>query len=47
MSDSSDKATPSQLDKFLVGADEDETRWDERLKTVARHKPAPEAEKPE
>jgi hypothetical protein len=28
-------------------ADEDEARWDERLKKVARHKPAPEQEKPE
>ena len=39
-----------QLDKFKtlareLEADEDEGRWDERLKKVARHKPAPE--KPE
>ena len=38
---------PSQLDKFKalareLEADEDETRWDERLKKVAAHKPAPE-----
>lgn len=42
----------SQLDKFKelareVEADEDEARWDERLTRVARHKPAPESEKPE
>ena len=28
-----------------LGADEDEARWDERLKKVAQHKPSPE--KPE
>lgn len=37
----------AQLDKFKklvreVGADEDEAHWDERLKKVAQHKPAPE-----
>ena len=37
----------AQLDKFKalareLEADEDEARWDERLKKVARHKPAPE-----
>lgn len=37
----------TQLDKFKklaseVGADEDEAHWDERLKKVAQHKPAPE-----
>lgn len=42
----------SQSDKFKalareLGADEDEARWDERLTKVARHKPAPEPEKPE
>jgi hypothetical protein len=41
---------PSQLDKFKEAArdlecDEDEARWDERLKKVAKQKPAPE--KPE
>jgi hypothetical protein len=41
---------PSQLDKFKklareVEADEDEARWDERLRKVAQHKPAPD--KPE
>lgn len=39
----------SQLDKFKeaareLEADEDETRWEVRLKKVAKHKPA---EKPE
>ena len=37
----------SQSDKFKalareLEADEDEARWDERLKKVAKHKPAPE-----
>lgn len=37
----------TQLDKFKelareVEADEDEARWDERLKKVVEHKPAPE-----
>lgn len=41
---------PTQLDKFKelareVEADPDEKAWDERLKKVAGHKPAPE--KPE
>lgn len=40
----------SQLDKFKeaareIGADEDEARWDDRLKKVAKVKPKPE--KPE
>ena len=40
----------SQSDKFTQaardhGADEDEARWDERLKKLAKAKPAPE--KPE
>ena len=39
-----------QIDKFKqvarnLGADEDEARWDERLKKLAKAKPAPE--KPE
>ena len=43
-------AKVDQLDKFKEaarehGADEDEARWDERLKKVAKAKPAPE--KPE
>jgi len=42
----------SQLDKFKalareVEADEDEARWDERLKKVAAAKPEHEGEKPE
>ena len=42
--------TGSQLDKFKKaarehGADEDEARWDGRLKKIAKAKPAPE--KPE
>lgn len=37
----------SQLDKFKEaarehGADEDEARWDDRLKKVVKVKPAPE-----
>ena len=41
-----------QIDKFRdlareLGADEDETRWDARLKKVAAHKPVPEPENPE
>ncbi len=40
----------TQFDKFKetarkLEADEDEARWNERLKKVAQHKPAPE--KPE
>lgn len=40
-----------QIDKFKelareLEADEDETRWDERLKKVAKAKPKPEDEKP-
>lgn len=40
----------TQLDKFKeaareIGADEDEARWDQRLKKVAKAKPKPE--KPE
>ena len=36
----------SQADKFdraarEIEADEDETRWEERLKKVAKHKPEP------
>ena len=45
-------ANPPQLDKFKalareLEADEDETRWDERLTKVAAHRPAMETEKPE
>ena len=41
---------PSQLDKFKelareLEADEDEARWDERLRKVAKGKP--DSEKPE
>ena len=41
-----------QPDKFRdlareLGCDEDEAVWDERLRQVAAHKPAPEPEKPE
>lgn len=43
----SSKNEPTQLDKFKalareLEADEDEARWDERLKKVAQQKPAPE-----
>lgn len=46
------KQSSAQLDKFKalareLEADEDEARWDERLKKVVAHKPAPEPEKPE
>ena len=47
-SNGSTKTSPSsQSDKFKalareLEADEDEARWDERLKKVARPKPAPE-----
>lgn len=42
----------SQSDKFKEAAraaecDEDEARWQERLKRVAKHKPKDAAEKPE
>jgi len=45
-----DKPAQTQREKFEeaareLEADEDEARWDERLKKVAGHKPAPE--KPE
>jgi len=45
-----DKSMRSQSDKFKeaareVGADENAARWDERLKKIAKAKPAPE--KPE
>lgn len=45
-----DKPLQSQLDKFKEAAreheaDEDEARWEERLRKVAKHKPQPE--KPE
>lgn len=37
----------SQIEKFIEAAreheaDEDETRWDERLKKIAKARPAPE-----
>ena len=42
-----EKDPESQSDKFKalareLEADEDEARWDERLKKVATHKPGPE-----
>lgn len=44
------KIEKSQSDKFKeaareIGADEDEARWEDRLRKVVKHKPAPE--KPE
>ena len=41
-----------QPDKFRdlareLGCDEDEATWDDALRKVASHRPAPEAEKPE
>jgi len=41
-----EKPTP-QVDKFKkaardLEADEDEARWDDRMRKVAKHKPAPE-----
>jgi len=49
MTDRPSKTDQSQLDKFKelareLEADEDEARWDERLKKVAKAKPT---EKPE
>lgn len=46
----SDSSKQTQSDKFKalareLEADEDEARWDERLKKVVAHKPVPE--KPE
>lgn len=48
----SNRSEPDQLDKFKalareVEADEDEGRWDERLKKVAGQKPEPDAGEPE
>ena len=48
--ETNDTAQKSQSDKFKklareLEADEDEARWDERLKKVAKGKPEPE--KPE
>jgi hypothetical protein len=42
----------NQVDRFAelarqIECDEDEARWDEKLKRVAQHTPAPEPEKPE
>lgn len=42
---------PAQLDKFKdaareLEADEDEARWDERLRKVAKAKPEPKVERP-
>ncbi|MBB5987862.1 hypothetical protein [Sphingobium lignivorans] len=44
MADNPPKGSQSQLDKFKeaareLEADEDEARWDERLKKVAKAKP--------
>lgn len=41
------RSKPTQLDKFKdtareLGADEDESRWDERLKKIAKVKAPPE-----
>ena len=51
-SDNTAASGQSQSDKFKalareLEADEDEARWDERLKKVARLKPGPQPEKPE
>lgn len=48
MTTASDKMPQSQSDKFKqtareIGADEDEARWEERLRKVAKHKSQPEA----
>ena len=47
MPDATSEHPESQLDKFKalareLEADEDEGRWDERLKKVVAHKPGPE-----
>jgi hypothetical protein len=44
-----DTPTPSQADKFEQAArdhecDEDEARWDERLRKIASKKPTPDRE---
>jgi hypothetical protein len=44
MSEATEKANQSQSDKFKeaareLEADEDETRWEERLKKIAKAKP--------
>lgn len=47
MATATDKLPQSQSDKFKevareIGADEDEARWEERLRKVAKPKPQPE-----
>lgn len=47
-----DQSEQRQANKFVQAArelecDEDEARWDARLKKVAAQKPKPEPEKPE
>lgn len=50
MKSSPERHGAAQVDKFKelareLEADEDEARWDERMRKVAQHKPGPE--KPE
>jgi hypothetical protein len=45
-----DKPPPTQSDKFKdaareLGCDEDEARWDDRLRKIAKSKPMPDPEK--
>ena len=47
-----DAKAESQVENFKalareLGVDEDESRWDDRLKKVVAHRPAPETERPE
>lgn len=47
MPTATDKPPQSQSDKFKeaardIGADEDEARWEDRLRKVVKHKPAQE-----
>lgn len=44
-----EKSQSQRFEKLAreLEADEDEARWEERLRKVARHKPAPEPEKPD
>jgi hypothetical protein len=47
MTSATQKDSKSQIDKFKelareLEADENEARWDERLKKIAAHKPPPE-----
>lgn len=47
----SDEKPKSQPDRFIdaareLGCDEDEARWEKRLREVAKHKPKDEVDEP-